>query len=120
MKTYANGNNLDSNNYYLNNYLDSFTESEADLHTVTVGADIYWYTSADAEDDTCEYIYLEGDCELTEYFEEEDFERLSLEEQLEVVGFDKSFYPDFYEFADIQWHFGVQKGDLCTANYSTA
>ena len=107
MNNYANEHGLDSNNYFLNEYLSEYERKMeaydfAPTHEYYVEADIV-YTESDDYDGEDIFVHLDGYVSLKEGFEEQDFDDLSWEDQLKAVGFTKETYPNCYDIVDAQF-----------------
>ncbi len=101
MNNYVNGNNVDSNMYYLDKYMSEY--DEVPTHEYEVTADVYYWENED--DDECQMITLEGTFECREGFVKEDIDDLSLTDQLEILGFCKQGETCPYDVADIEWYY---------------
>lgn len=105
MNNYVNELGVDSNNYYLDQYLNCFDEYDnAPTHEYYVEADIYYAEHEDInDDDGCLSVHLDGYIELKEGFEYQDLDDMPEVEKLEAVGFDKKSFPNCYEVIDVEW-----------------
>lgn len=109
MNSYVNDYGIDSNRYYLDQYMQDADTSYEDAveHDYYVEADIYYTEHEDVNDDGCLDVHLDGYIRLKEGFEEQDLDDMSLQEKLAAVGFDKESYPNCYDIIDVDWSIDI-------------